>query len=121
MRVLNAASVRTARGREAYLVLYNLFVTWARGLRLALTTAPQVDKAVEGYLHVMFEEGKHLTYANRLIAAVAWMRPEFSRHGQLRLPRAKQAAAGWKNLAPPKSRQALPIEVVFLVVNWLLL
>eukprot|EP00959_Pyramimonas_sp_CCMP1952_P156500 3273005-Pyramimonas_sp.AAC.1 len=49
------------------------------------------------------------------------MRPEFSRHGQLRLPRAKQAAVGWKNLAPPKSRQALPIEVVFLVVNWLLL
>eukprot|EP00959_Pyramimonas_sp_CCMP1952_P216230 4522530-Pyramimonas_sp.AAC.1 len=77
---------------------------------MALSSAADVDKAAVGYLHVMFNEGKHLTYANRLIAAIAWMRPEISRHGQLRLPQAKQAAVGWRNLAPPKSRQALPIE-----------
>ncbi|CAK0878156.1 unnamed protein product [Prorocentrum cordatum] len=120
VQVLNAAAVRTARGREAYQVLYTAFVTWARSQQMALSSAADVDKAAVGYLRAMFNEGKHLTYANRLIAAIAWMRPEFSRHGQLRLPRAKQAAVGWKNLAPPKSRQALPIEVVFLIVNWIL-
>ncbi|CAK0911875.1 unnamed protein product [Prorocentrum cordatum] len=118
MPVLNAASVRTASGRQAYLSMLAGFDNWTRQHRRATQEPAQMDRAVRDYISHLFERGYHQTYANRMIAAVAWRDPRYARTGQFELPLSKQAAKGWRNLAPARSRMALPCEVVAMVVNY---
>ncbi|CAK0878435.1 unnamed protein product, partial [Prorocentrum cordatum] len=118
MPVLNAASVRTASGRQAYLSMLVGFDNWTRQHRRATQEPAQMDRAVRDYISHLFELGYHQTYANRVIAAVAWRDPRYARTGQFELPLSKQAAKGWRDLAPARSRMALPYEVVAMVVNY---
>ena len=119
MPVLNAASVRTRAGRQAYIEMLNGFDQWVKQHNRDVTNPPALDKAVRDYLHLMFQQGWHQTYAGRMIAAVAWRDPRYNKSGPFDLPLAKQASKGWRNLAPPKSRMALPFEIVAMIINYL--
>eukprot|EP00959_Pyramimonas_sp_CCMP1952_P283207 5920011-Pyramimonas_sp.AAC.1 len=57
------------------------FDNWTRQHRRATQEPAQMDRAVRDYISHLFELGYHQTYANRVIAAVAWRDPRYARTG----------------------------------------
>eukprot|EP00959_Pyramimonas_sp_CCMP1952_P342513 7175916-Pyramimonas_sp.AAC.2 len=65
MPVLNAASVRTAAGRQACTGMLKGFDAWVSQRCRATSDPAQLDRAVRDYLNHLFEQSYHQTCANR--------------------------------------------------------
>ena len=69
-----------------------------------------MDQALAQFFHEEFLDGGESSDAWKLMAALAFSRPDLgTRLG--RLPRAARAAKGWSRLAPARSRLPLPWPV----------
>jgi len=75
-----------------------------------------VDQALVQFFHEEFLDGGESSDAWKLMAALAFSRPDLGTR-QGRLPRAARAAKGWSRLAPARSRLPLPWPVVCLIVE----
>ncbi|CAK0898656.1 unnamed protein product [Prorocentrum cordatum] len=92
------------------------FSLWACQRGHSLGTPTEVDKTLVLFFHEEFLDGGESSDAWKLMAALAFVRPDLGPR-QGRLPRAARAAKGWSRLAPPRSRLPLPWPVVCLIVE----
>ena len=96
------------------------FEAWALGARLPTATAAELDEALLVWMHERFFDGAAADEGNTLLAALTYLRTDLSR-GAPELPRARRAAAGWRKMAPSRSRLPLPWEVAALIAEEMLL
>ena len=61
--------------------------------------------------------GHPASEATATLATVGWLLPQYSRHGQDRLPLARQAAVGFMRLDPAQTRLPLPAVVFAALAN----
>jgi hypothetical protein len=87
----------------------------------SLEQCPRLDELVRDFIERSFWSGRPASEATATIAAVGWLLPQYSRHGQERLPLARQAAAGFMRLDPARTRLPLPAVVVAALANELVL
>ena len=80
-----------------------------------------VDSLAARWMEDRFLQGEQSHLGGKLIAAIKHRWPRFARWGDLKLPRAIQAAKGWKVRSPATSRLPLPWEVIALLASRLLL
>ena len=106
----------TAPTRDDYERRRQAFSQWAAQRNISLGTPTEVDQALVLFFHEEFLDGGESSDAWKLMAALAFVRPDLAtRLG--RLPRAARAAKGWSRLAPARSRLPLPWPVVCLIVE----
>ncbi|CAK0843088.1 unnamed protein product [Prorocentrum cordatum] len=92
------------------------FSQWAAQRGISIETPPEVDDALARFFREEFLDGGESCDAWKLMAALAFTRPDLATR-QGRLPRAARAAKGWARLAPARSRLPLPWPVVCLVIE----
>jgi hypothetical protein len=110
MTMLEAASVGP-RAREQYNKRWEELQTLARQKGVSFSNAKSVDIMLVDLFTQKFSEGEGPHYGDYMMAALMDRRPEFSRLGDLKAPRAWRALKGWRKLCPPRSRLAFPLAV----------
>lgn len=84
------------------------FRKFSRSRRLVLRGDERVDSALVEYFHARYFEGKHPSMAERTLAGLMMLDPNYSQLGHARIPRAWRALRGWRRLTPTVSRKPLP-------------
>eukprot|EP00435_Cladocopium_sp_Y103_P042465 s504_g11.t1 len=110
MTMLEAASV-APRAREQYNKRWEELQTLARQKGVSFSNAKAVDIMLVDLFTQKFSEGEGPHYGDYMMAALLDRRPEFSRLGDLKVPRAWRALKGWRKLCPSRSRLAFPLAV----------
>jgi len=118
LTLLERRSVRPATEQD-YHKRYQLFLAWARQMRLPLHTMQELDEAGLTWMHEQFFEGLDGTEGSKLIAVLSYYRFDLTAGARLLLPRSRRAAKGWLKLAPPRSRLPTPWPVAALVADHL--
>mmetsp|Transcript_1875 Transcript_1875/g.4097 ORF Transcript_1875/g.4097 Transcript_1875/m.4097 type:complete len:437 (+) Transcript_1875:86-1396(+) len=98
--------------RQRYERMVTGLQTFATDKGLKLKEPPQVDEAIVQYMHKLFFEGADVSTGTYLLVGYQALHPQYSRTGELQLPRSVQALKGWKKLSPPRSRVATSAFVV---------
>ena len=102
-----------------------IFERWV--LEMEVSDRDLLDAVVtDGKLVEFFDQcylgGQGPSAGNKLLAALHFHRPEFSRWGELRTPRAAQALKGWAKLCPGKTKRPWPwvvVAAIACVMAWL--
>ena len=68
-----------APSRRKYRKEYDQFTAWAREHRHATTSIAQLDAALTAYMHERYFQGDIGSEASKMIAAVAFIRPDLRR------------------------------------------
>ena len=84
------------------------------------STAEDCDQALTQYSNHLYAEGELTAEGEKLRAAWEASFPEFSRHGNQKLPRLRRALRGWARLAPTRPRYPVPEEAVDVITLKLL-
>ena len=107
--LLEAASIKTGARRiyQGGLLAFEKFVNTAK---LPLGVDSEVDNAVVEYCNGEFLKGVLPHHGEKLLAAIMYTAPEFSKDGHRQLPRAWRAIQGWRLLTPPRSRHPHPLK-----------
>ena len=100
------------RTAEAYKAAVQAFMGFVEVWHLAIVTAENTDVAMVKFLTQLFHKGYDLNVGERVVAALMFCFPRFSRLGDLKIPRAYRALRGWRCLAPANSRIPLTFYVV---------
>ena len=108
----------SAPSRRRYQLEFVQFLRWSSLHGHRTTTVGQLDVALTAYLNELYFRGYIGSDATKLIAAVAFMRPDLQR-GSHQLPRASQAARGFVRLSPAHSRLPTPWALICLVMEQL--
>lgn len=87
---------------------------------LATVEPEALDAYLVDHFDALFFEGEGVDAGSRLLAAIAFHHPRFSRLGAHSLPRAWRALRGWKRLAPPKAGLPMPQVGMHAVVGALI-
>eukprot|EP00971_Amphidinium_carterae_P274794 5452987-Amphidinium_carterae.1 len=115
---LGRLSVRPATVRR-YQLLWDIVRAKLAQLNLnehlVLISASSLDTVLAQVIEDMFLDGEPAHQGTALMAAVGWMVPRYSRWGQDCLPLCSQTLAGFKRLAPPKTRLPLPMPLIELL------
>ena len=69
------------------------------------------------FIEAKFWAGHPASEATTTPVTVGWLLPRYSRHGQNRLPLARQAAAGFKRLDPTQTQLPLPAVMITALAN----
>ena len=107
--MLEEHAVRRAT-KQSYTKIWEAFLTFARLHMLATEPIAKMDAAMAEYLESLYFEGYDASAGSRLIAAVGFFVPGVSRHGEIKLPRARMACQGWAILSPLKARLPYPSQ-----------
>ena len=105
----------------AYRKDYEELERFAGAHSLPLGTPSEVAEAALQRINEAFLEGIHSSYGSKLLAAIRALRPDVASAGPSLLSRAVRAAAGFRKLAPGRSRLPLPWEVVAMICNRMVL
>ena len=105
--------------RKSYLRHLRGFRRWLGRRDSCLKSGRLLDKHLSQYLNEQFGRGADLGLGQKLVAAVKFQLPEFSKNGKERLPRSAQTMAGWRKRNPPRARLPLPWEAFAAILIWL--
>ena len=78
-----------------------------------------VDGALVGLFTDLFMVGEQASRGMKIGAAILYRWPDYKRMGGRDLPRMWKALKGWKNLAPARTREAVPLVVWAAIFNGL--
>ena len=114
---LRAASVQKRTLRIYWSLMVCLEAFWKAGgpRRGAELGNDEIDGVTARWMEAEFLNGEPADMGSRMLAAIKFFRPEFSRSGSASLPKATQALRGWKRRAPTQTKMPLPFEAVVLI------
>ena len=95
------------------------FVLWCASLNLTWNDAASLDQILVTWLNVLFFRGLAAAEGSKMVAAIKFAMPEFSRRGELNLPRSMRAVTSWAKKAPARQRLPLPRCLVCLIAAYL--
>ena len=112
---------RTVRAdtEKDYRARYDKFVKWAEKSRLEIDPVSVLDGTLLLWAHENFFEGETADEGSKLVAAIMYCKYKSSKNVKL-LPRIRAALAGWRRLAPARSRLPLPWPVAAMIVDYLI-
>ena len=111
----SAISPRTAADYKFRMEVFKKFCL----LHWISTTGPRnLDPSLTTFLQQCFNDGMELAEATQYLAAVIDSCPEAA--AKHKLPRARRALKGWKNLDPGRSRPPLPWPLIALIAQTML-
>jgi hypothetical protein len=84
------------------------FVMWCRSQGLTWSSPSSLDEVLVTWLNVLFFRGLAAADGSKMIAAIKFAMPEFSRRGDASLPRSLRAVKCWTRKAPARQRLPLP-------------
>jgi hypothetical protein len=96
-----------------------MFMQWCFLGSLKTDSIPELQRAVLLYLEVLYFDGELIHEALRLMASLVFLRDDVTR-GCGNLPRTSVALAGWRRLAPARSRLPVPWPVACLLASWMM-
>ena len=85
----------------------------------ALERAASLGQILVTWLNVLFFRGLAAAEGSKMVAAIKFAMPEFSRRGELNLPRSMQAVKSWVKKAPAHQRLPLPRCLMCLIAAYL--
>ena len=95
------------------------FVQWCVSLSLTWNDAASLDQVLVTWLNILFFRGLAAAQGSKMVAAIKFAMPEFSRRGELNLPRSMRAVKSWAKKAPARQRLPLPRCLVCLIAAYL--
>lgn len=95
-----------------YTGVLRLLSAWLRMIPLPEWDSPTWDGATADFVEWMFDQGYARTVADWLIPALLWRQPRLHAGGARMFPLTQHAVAGWRRLAPPRSRPPVPWRVL---------
>ena len=75
---------------------------------MPLRTSAETDRALVRYMNKCYMSGEMAWKGEKLMAGLSAKAPEFSKFGDMRVPRAWRCLKGWRRLSPGRSRRPLP-------------
>lgn len=117
--LLKASAVRPSTPAH-YKEMAHGFTRWARRERVRLGSVEQLDQALAQYFDHLFMDGEPSALASQSLASIGHLQPRVGRYGDLKLPRARRAAQGWRRAAPGHSRYPLTWQALMAVIGWAL-
>ena len=87
------------------------FERYCRRVNLRDYSDGAMDAALVGHMTELFVAGELANKAEKLMAGIMFLNPDFSRYGHRKLPRSWRALKGYRRLAPGRSRQPVPWAV----------
>ena len=115
---LQRASVRP-RTRTLYSQAWEELIVWCRLMSMSFSTEQEMERSLLDYFDHLFFEGAHHSKGSRVLTAVLFFRPEWSRQRGQFLVKTRQALRGWAKLTPSMSRLPTPWEVICLICRLL--
>jgi integrase len=114
---LSTRSVSTATA-EIYSEAVAEFKEWCKIRQLAWTPVTQLDITLSRYFDFLYFIGEDISPAGNTLFGIMWdlKLPK----DRTLLPGARRALAGYRKLVPARSRDPIPIEALFLMIQWLL-
>ena len=94
---------------EAYRRWGTKFVEFCNTHDLKLAEPGEVDDALCACFNTWYLQGQQAHVGDKTLAAVMFMDPRFSFHGDSKLPRARKALKGWRAVCPGRSRLGHPL------------
>ena len=101
--------------RQRYGILMNTFDWFCLSVGLSTGTTESADAALVEYADFLYFEGYEKAEFSATLAAWADKFPRFTRHGDLRLPRAARALQGFSKLAPASTRPPISWNILCLI------
>ena len=95
------------------------FVQWCASRNLTWNDAASLDQVLVTWLNILFFRGLAAADGSKMVAAIKFAMPEFSRRGELNLPRSMRAVKSWAKKAPARQRLPLPRCLVCLIATYL--
>ena len=95
------------------------FAQWCGSLSLTWNDAATIDQVLVTWLNVLFFRGLAAAEGSKMVAAIKFAMPEFSRRGELNLPRSMRAVKSWAKKVPARQRLFLPRCLVCLIATYL--
>ncbi|CAE8661648.1 unnamed protein product [Polarella glacialis] len=95
------------------------FLIWGVNRRLHWKTEEALDELLVIFFDEKFYKGEGVNYGTRLLAALKFALPRFSRLGAGCLPRTSRALHGWTKKCPPNQRLPLPWVCLMAIVGLL--
>jgi integrase len=114
---LSKRSISTATA-EIYTEAVAEFKEWCKIRQLAWTPVTQLDITLSRYFDFLYFIGEDISPAGNTLFGIMWDL-KLPKDRSL-LPGARRSLAGYRKLVPARSRDPIPIEAVFLLIQWLL-
>ena len=109
--ILETKSVSAATSAQ-YRTYYKEFLMFCRSEDRDIKHGIGLDQALVQLFTTLFFEGWEANRGEKTLAAVMMHLPRFGNQGDLKLPRARKALAGWRKLAPQRARTPHTVFVV---------
>ena len=84
------------------------FEVFARRRGLSLGADEDVDNALVQFFTNEYFQGRHPSRGERTLSGLMMLKPQFSRMGSRKVPRAWRALRGWRRQTPTVTRKPLP-------------
>jgi hypothetical protein len=104
---LELASISEATLNDYRLRLRD-FVSWCIRQGLTWNSPASLDEVLVTWLNVLYFQGLAAADGSKMVAAIKFAMPEFSRRGDASLPRSLRAVKCWTKKAPARQRLPLP-------------
>ena len=88
-----------------------LLMEYVNAHALPFVTDTQVEQAIVEFLNQQYLRGRPAADGEKLVAAVVFSQPKYSRSGGQALARVWKCIRGWRIVAPPRSRDPEMLEV----------
>ena len=104
---------------RSYRILLQRFMTWCTVNCSDWADAVALDSLLVLYFDQLYWHGAPSADGGKILAALKYFLPQYSRLGPLHLPRAHRALTSWVKLRPGHQRLPLPWLVLCSILGWL--